>query len=161
MGRRQGARRARILMRYVTDEQRSRLPILIATLWAAASWLFFRVARSLRIDSRYARRSCLEKQPTDLRRNICLFRGQDTRSRPARSWIPSYPNRSTYPSPQEFPGFVRQTQNLESIFHPGRSPEQGRAPQIPSCQNNPIRRPRNQSQRKLNIAELAIRSRWW
>src|SRR5206468_3142093 len=35
---------------YVTDEQRSRQPIFIATLWAAASWLFFRVARSLRID---------------------------------------------------------------------------------------------------------------
>ena len=63
---------------YVTDEQRSRRPIFIATLWAVASWLFFRVARSLRIDSRYARRSRLEKQPTDLRRNICLFRGQDT-----------------------------------------------------------------------------------
>src|SRR5258705_13740336 len=63
---------------YVTDEQRSRRPIFIATLWAVASWLFFRVARSLRIHSRYARRSRLEKQPTDLRRNICLFRGQDT-----------------------------------------------------------------------------------
>jgi hypothetical protein len=35
---------------YVTDEQRSRRPIFIATLWAAASWLFFRVARSSRID---------------------------------------------------------------------------------------------------------------
>src|ERR1700740_71331 len=70
---------------YVTDEQRSGRPIFIATLWAVASWLFFRVARSLRIDSRYARRNRqsgsdrLEKQPTDLRRNICLFRGQDTR----------------------------------------------------------------------------------
>src|SRR6201987_4793677 len=69
---------------YVTDEQRSRRPIFIATLWAVASWLFFRVARSLRIDSRYARRNRqsgsdrLEKQPTDPRRNICLFRGQDT-----------------------------------------------------------------------------------
>jgi len=39
MGRRQGA----------TDEQRSRRPIFIATLRAPASWLFFRVARSLRI----------------------------------------------------------------------------------------------------------------
>ena len=29
--------------------------------------------------SRYARRSRLEKQPTDLRRKTCLFRGQDTR----------------------------------------------------------------------------------
>ena len=38
------------LNRYVTDEQRSRRPIFIATLWAAASWLFFRVARSSRID---------------------------------------------------------------------------------------------------------------
>src|SRR6516162_359763 len=35
--------------RYVTDEQRSRRPIFIATLWAAASWLFFGVARSSRI----------------------------------------------------------------------------------------------------------------
>ena len=38
------------LKRYVTDEQRSRRPIFIATLRAAASWLFFRVARSLRIN---------------------------------------------------------------------------------------------------------------
>jgi hypothetical protein len=38
------------LNRYVTDEQRSRRPIFIATLWAAASWLFFSVARSSRID---------------------------------------------------------------------------------------------------------------
>src|SRR6516225_4434589 len=36
--------------RYVTEEQRIRRPIFIATLWAAASWLFFRVARSSRID---------------------------------------------------------------------------------------------------------------
>jgi hypothetical protein len=35
----------------VTDEQRGRRPIFIATLRAVASWLFFRVARSLRIDS--------------------------------------------------------------------------------------------------------------
>jgi len=39
------------LERYVTDEQRSRRPIFIATLWAAASWLFFRVVRSSRIVS--------------------------------------------------------------------------------------------------------------
>jgi hypothetical protein len=37
--------------RDLTDEQRSRRPIFIATPWAAASWLFFRVARSLGIDS--------------------------------------------------------------------------------------------------------------
>jgi len=55
MGRRQGARRARILTGYVTDEQRSRRPVFIATLWAAASWLFFRVARSLRVDRTLAR----------------------------------------------------------------------------------------------------------
>jgi hypothetical protein len=35
----------------VTDEQRSRRPIFIATLRAVASWLFFRVAHSLRINS--------------------------------------------------------------------------------------------------------------
>jgi hypothetical protein len=55
------------LNRYVTDEQRSRRPIFNATLRAVAGWLFFRVARSSRIDFRYARRSRLEKQPTDLR----------------------------------------------------------------------------------------------
>jgi hypothetical protein len=37
------------LNRYVTDEQRSRRPIFIATLRAVASWLFFRVAHSSRI----------------------------------------------------------------------------------------------------------------
>ena len=30
---------------------------------------------------RYARRSRLEKQPTDLRRKVCLFRGEDTREK--------------------------------------------------------------------------------
>jgi hypothetical protein len=35
----------------VTDEQRSRRPIFNATLRAVASWLFFCVARSSRIDS--------------------------------------------------------------------------------------------------------------
>jgi hypothetical protein len=38
------------LDRYVTDEQRRRRPIFIATLRAVASWLFFRVAHSLRIN---------------------------------------------------------------------------------------------------------------
>jgi len=38
------------LNRYVTDEQRSRQPIFNATLRAAARWLFFGVARSLRIN---------------------------------------------------------------------------------------------------------------
>jgi len=50
MGRRQGARSGAYLNRYVTDEQRSRRYIFIATLRAAASWLIIRVARSLRID---------------------------------------------------------------------------------------------------------------
>ncbi len=36
--------------RDVTDEERSRRSIFIATPRAAASWLFFHVARSLRID---------------------------------------------------------------------------------------------------------------
>jgi len=44
MGRRQGARSEAYLNRYVTDEQRSRRPIFIATLWAGAGWLFFCVA---------------------------------------------------------------------------------------------------------------------
>jgi hypothetical protein len=50
MGRRQGARSGAYRNPYATDEQRSRRPIFIATLRAAASWLFFHVARSLRID---------------------------------------------------------------------------------------------------------------
>jgi hypothetical protein len=62
------ALRAAYLNRYVTDEQRSRRPIFNATLRAAASWLFFRVARSTRMDQIWALRSRLEKQPTDLRR---------------------------------------------------------------------------------------------
>ena len=56
MGRRQGgpsrtgSKEGAYLNRYVTDEQRSRRPIFNATLRAAAGWLFFRVARSLRIN---------------------------------------------------------------------------------------------------------------
>jgi hypothetical protein len=56
MGRRQTVRaglalEGAYLNRYVTDEQRSRRSIFIATLRAAAGWLFFRVARSSRIGS--------------------------------------------------------------------------------------------------------------
>jgi hypothetical protein len=61
------------LDRYVTDEQRSRRSIFIATLWAGASWLFFRVARSTRMTQIWALRSRLEKQPTDLRQNTSYF----------------------------------------------------------------------------------------
>src|ERR1700739_2545426 len=73
MGRRQGARSGAYLDRYVTDEQRSRRPIFIATLWAGASWLFFRVARSTRMNKIWALRSRLEKQPTDLRQSTSYF----------------------------------------------------------------------------------------
>jgi hypothetical protein len=59
--------------RDVTEEQRSRRPIFIATLWAAASWLFFPRCSLLTYRFRYARRSRLEKQPTDLRRKTCYF----------------------------------------------------------------------------------------
>ena len=62
------------LNRYVTDEQRSRRPIFIATLWAEASWLFFlRRGGSTRMTQIWALRSRLEKQPTDLRQNISYF----------------------------------------------------------------------------------------
>jgi len=59
------------LNRYVTDEQRSRRPIFIATLWAGASWLFFRVAHSTRMTKIWVLRSRLEKQPTHLRHYTC------------------------------------------------------------------------------------------
>jgi hypothetical protein len=39
---------------YVTDEQRGRRPIFIATLRAGASWLFFRVARLTRMTEIWA-----------------------------------------------------------------------------------------------------------
>jgi hypothetical protein len=39
MGRRQGARSGTYLNGYVTDEQRGRRPIFIATLWAGARTL--------------------------------------------------------------------------------------------------------------------------
>jgi ATPase family associated with various cellular activities (AAA) len=73
MGRRQGARREHISTGYVTDEQRRRRPIFIATLRAGAIWLFFRVARSTRMTQIWALRSRLEKQPTDLRQNTSYF----------------------------------------------------------------------------------------
>jgi hypothetical protein len=58
---------------YVTDEQRGRRPIFIATLRAGASWLFFRSARSTRMTQIWALRSRLEKQPTDLRQITSYF----------------------------------------------------------------------------------------
>src|SRR5271165_6652931 len=61
------------MVRDVTDEQRGRRPIFIATLRAGASWLFFRVARSTRMTQIWVLRSRLEKQPTDLRQYTCYF----------------------------------------------------------------------------------------
>ena len=57
---------------YVTDEQRGRPPIFIATHWAAAGCLFFGVARSSRINLDMLVVRAL-KQPTELRRcfDIC------------------------------------------------------------------------------------------
>jgi len=78
MGRRQGGPsrtgvKGAYLNRYVTDEQRGRRPVFIATLWAGASWLFFRVARLTRMTQIWVLRSRLEKQPTDLRQYTCYF----------------------------------------------------------------------------------------
>jgi hypothetical protein len=79
MGRRQGGPSrtgggsGAYLNRYVTDEQRGRRPIFIATLWAGAGWLFLCVALSARMVQIGALRSRLEKQPTDLRQNTCYF----------------------------------------------------------------------------------------
>jgi hypothetical protein len=71
MGRRQGARSGAYLNRYATDEQRGRGPIFIATLRAAASWLLFRVARSLRIDlDMLVARALRSSQPTCGERHV-------------------------------------------------------------------------------------------
>ena len=67
----------------MTDELRSRRPIFIATLWAGASWLFFRVARSTRMTQIWVLRSPLEKQPTDLRQSTGYF-GDRTRGTASR-----------------------------------------------------------------------------
>jgi hypothetical protein len=72
MGRRQDARSGAYLNGYVTEEQRSRRPIFIATLRAVVSWLFFRVARSLRIHS-------------DMRVALALKSSQLIRQRPDES----------------------------------------------------------------------------
>jgi hypothetical protein len=72
MGRRQGGpsrtggNEGAYLDRNVTDEQRGRRPIFIATLRAVASWLFFlRRGGSTRMNQIWALRSRLEKQPAD------------------------------------------------------------------------------------------------
>jgi hypothetical protein len=73
MGRRQGARSGAYLNRYVTDEQRGRRPIFIATLRAAGQLAVVPRCSLLTYQSRYARRSRLEKPPTDQRRKPCYF----------------------------------------------------------------------------------------
>jgi hypothetical protein len=57
------------LNRYVTDEQRGRRPIFNATLPGRGQLAVFPRCSLLTYQSRYARRSRLEKQPTDRRRN--------------------------------------------------------------------------------------------
>jgi tetratricopeptide (TPR) repeat protein len=80
-------------IRQLTD---SRQPIFIATLWAGASWLFFRVARSTRMIQIWALRhrqsgsDRLEKQPTGSRQNICYF-GDRARVRLSDFIIPKKP----------------------------------------------------------------------
>src|ERR1700748_3141154 len=68
------------LNRYATDEQRSRRPIFIATLWAGPSWLFFlRRGGSTRMTQRWALRSRLEKSAAaEPPAKYLVFRGQDT-----------------------------------------------------------------------------------
>ena len=74
------------MVRDVTDEQRSRQPIFIATLRAAASWPFFRVARSLRINSdRLVVTASPARTANRPAAKGMLFRGQDT------SWKPILP----------------------------------------------------------------------
>ena len=78
MGSRQGARSGAYLKRYVTDEQRSRRPIFIATLQAVASWLFFRVACSLRINSdMLVTRALKNSQLTDGESHVIYGRGHE------------------------------------------------------------------------------------
>jgi hypothetical protein len=57
------------------------------TLWAGASWLFFRVACSTRMTRIWALSSRLEKQPTDLRQNTSYFGDRTLVSCPRKSLI--------------------------------------------------------------------------
>jgi hypothetical protein len=83
MGRRQGARSGAYLNRYVTDEQRGRRPIFIATLRAVASWLFFRVARSLRINLDMLVARALKNSPlTDGESNVIYGTGHQNQILP-------------------------------------------------------------------------------
>src|SRR6201993_838753 len=59
--------------RYVTDEQRGRRPIFIANPPGRGQLAVFPRCSLLTYRFRYARRSRLEKQPTDLRRKACYF----------------------------------------------------------------------------------------
>ena len=94
MGRRQGAMSGAYLNRYVTDEQRGRRPIFIATLRAVVSWLFFlRRGRSLRIHSdmlvaRALKNSQLIRQR---RTKAMLFMGQDTKIKSCQIGPPEAP----------------------------------------------------------------------
>jgi hypothetical protein len=86
MGRRQGTRSGAYLNRYVTDEQRSRRPIFIATLRAVVSWLFFGVAHSLRINSdMLVARALKNSQLTDGESHVIYGTGHQNQSLPGRA----------------------------------------------------------------------------
>ena len=78
--------------RYVTDEQRRRRPIFIATLRAGASWLFFCVALSTRIIKIWVFVRALKKQPTDSRQSSCYF-GDRTLGEPTAAFWQAMPLR--------------------------------------------------------------------
>ena len=81
MGRRQGARSGVYLHRYATDEQRRRRPIFIATLRAVASWLFFRVARFLRVNAdMLVARALKSSQRTDGESNVTYGTGHQNQT---------------------------------------------------------------------------------
>ena len=93
MGRRQGARSGAYLNRYVTDEQRGRRPIFIATPRAGSQLAVFLRCSLGPYDSDMGARSRLEKQPTDFRQNICYF-GDRTLGRDGLRVVPFSPSYS-------------------------------------------------------------------
>jgi hypothetical protein len=86
----------------VTDEQRSRRPIFIATLWAEVSWLFFRVARSTHMTQIWALRSRLEKQPTGLRQNTSYYGDRTLERQPKTKTLHDAANDGVDRSSEEF-----------------------------------------------------------
>jgi hypothetical protein len=91
------------LVRDVTDEQRSRRPIFIATFRAGASWLFFGVALSTRISKIWVFVRALKKQRFNLRRALKITQRMRVVSRNAGALLLEADERHKQADKNRFP----------------------------------------------------------